>query len=330
MAGPVRESHVLVIGDIHGHLQLELGVAARWQHELGISWEAVFLCGDVGTFTEESQLDEATRRHARTNPSELEFLKQWAVTPQPAWIEAIFHGREAGGLGLTCPVVMIHGNHEGFAHLETLLPQSGPVTGDPPVEALPAVDTGGFIRYLPSGWRCQLASGLRVGGIGGVARAGGSVKYPDLAWINEEAVLAILGTPELDLLLTHQGPAAVQGPAGTDMLDPLAETEIATVWCHGHSVPHEAQLRVGPHSGTTVVPLAGIPFAQEHGRPGEGGWCHLVFRSGSPPAIDCTPPAFLRDYAQSRWFPIGRGPMAGQRVLPELSTVAWRALHGKS
>ena len=43
---------IAVVGDVHGHLQLALCVLARWQHVLGAKFEAVLLCGDVGTFTE--------------------------------------------------------------------------------------------------------------------------------------------------------------------------------------------------------------------------------------------------------------------------------------
>ena len=74
---------VCVIGDVHGHLQLGLCVAARWQRELGLAFEAACLCGDVGSFSAEVQLDNATRRHAKTNPCELEFLRVWSAQPQP-------------------------------------------------------------------------------------------------------------------------------------------------------------------------------------------------------------------------------------------------------
>jgi hypothetical protein len=60
-------------------------------------------------------LDNATRRHAGNNPCELEFLYQWATVPQPEWIRKIFRPLTQGGCGLECPVVMVHGNHEGFA-----------------------------------------------------------------------------------------------------------------------------------------------------------------------------------------------------------------------
>jgi predicted phosphodiesterase len=62
---------ILAIGDVHGHLQAALCVAARWQRELGIAWDAVLLAGDIGTFTDESQLDEATRRHGEKEVLEI-------------------------------------------------------------------------------------------------------------------------------------------------------------------------------------------------------------------------------------------------------------------
>jgi hypothetical protein len=72
----------------------------RWltlaHEELGQGFDAVLLCGDVGTFTEETQLDNATRCHARNIPCELEFLYQWAAVPQPEWIQKIFRPRGQG------------------------------------------------------------------------------------------------------------------------------------------------------------------------------------------------------------------------------------------
>lgn len=115
--GDTRNHLLCVIGDTHGHLQLGLCVAARWQQESNVSFDAVLLCGDVGTFIDESQLDSTTRRHAKANPCELEFLKQWASEPPARWLHKIFLPVDDGGLGLECPVVMVHGNHEGFPHL---------------------------------------------------------------------------------------------------------------------------------------------------------------------------------------------------------------------
>jgi hypothetical protein len=92
---------ILAIGDTHGHLQLALVVAARWQAELGAEFEAVLLCGDVGSFTSDDQLDSTTRRHAKTNPCELEFLRQSSAVAQPEWLGLLFRRVSDGGMGLT-------------------------------------------------------------------------------------------------------------------------------------------------------------------------------------------------------------------------------------
>lgn len=56
----------------------------------------------------------ALRRHAKSNLCELGSLTQRSAMPQAAWLNHIFLPVADGGLGLTCPVVMVKGNHEGF------------------------------------------------------------------------------------------------------------------------------------------------------------------------------------------------------------------------
>jgi hypothetical protein len=135
---------IAIVGGAHGHLQLALCMLARLGREEGLASDAVFLCGEVGTFTEDSQLDNATGRHARTNPCELEFLWQWATDPPAPWLDAIFRPVKEEGLRLGCPVVMVHGNQEGFGRLQELV---RPVPARPvSVSELPTVDAGGHIR----------------------------------------------------------------------------------------------------------------------------------------------------------------------------------------
>jgi len=64
---------IAVVGDTHGICSWR---CARWrmQQVLARQFERGFLCGDVGTFTDNSQLDSTTRRHGKSNPCELEFL----------------------------------------------------------------------------------------------------------------------------------------------------------------------------------------------------------------------------------------------------------------
>ncbi len=306
---------ICVLGDVHGHLQLALCIAARWQRALGVAFDAVFLCGDVGTFTEDSQLDSTTRRHGKANPCELEFLSQWSLRPQAPWLHKIFAPIDEGGLGLVCPVAMVHGNHEGFTHLATLV--SGPLPAVPVgIMELPAVDSAGHLRYLPSGWKCVTPAGLVVGGIGGIERGQRYADYHALAYLDEAAILHLLEGGRFDLLITHQGPAAVQGDHGSKALQLLLDAEIARVWCHGHSTPNPVIGTAGPHGATTVVPLRDIAFASKgpHAEdPGEDGWACITF--GQDLTVRRERPDFWRDYRRRKW----RQLPDGRLVCPDLA-----------
>lgn len=301
-----------VLGDVHGHLELALCTLARWQRELNKMFDAVFLCGDVGTFTDQTGFDSATRSHARDNPCELEFQSQWSKLPPAPWLDAIFRP-EPDGLGLRCPVVMVHGNHEGFSHLEALVPRRRPIR-PASLDSLPRVDSHGHIQMLPSGWTLETAEGFNIGGIGGIERGQRRSKYHDMAYIDEDAVRhLLLHAPPLDLLITHQGPALVQGEghgsATLDMfLDPTGAK--ARLWFHGHSTPIKAPTKVGR---TEVVPLGDLAFSR--GEPGLEGWAILELE-GENYRLSLEPPSFWRDVRQKRWYRTPDGLLVHPDLVP--------------
>jgi hypothetical protein len=59
-----------ILGNVHGHLQLALCTLARLQCERTQQFDAVFLVGDVGTFTDDARLDSATYDGERIKPEE--------------------------------------------------------------------------------------------------------------------------------------------------------------------------------------------------------------------------------------------------------------------
>ncbi|MBN2000809.1 metallophosphoesterase [candidate division KSB1 bacterium] len=292
------DSNICVIGDTHGHLQLALCIAARWQREEKLTFDAVFLCGDVGTFTHDRQLDSTTRRHAKSNPGELEFLYQWSRNPQPEWLSRIFTPIEKNGLGLLCPVIMVHGNHEGFEHLAAIVPAGIP-SAPAGIDDLPGVDSQGFIKYLPSGWTVRLSGGVLAGGVGGIEHGQRTADYQKLAYLTDEAILSLLEGPSLDLLVTHQGPASTQGSKGSSQLQLLLDAEKSRVWCHGHSITDKQIRRTGK---TTIVPLGDVAFTVKGpaaGDPGKDGWCILQF--GDTIYTKRARPEFWRDYRLRKW-----------------------------
>ena len=317
--------HLCIIGDIHGHLQLALCVAARWQAELGVRFDAVFLCGDVGTFTDHSQLDSTTRRHGKQNPCELEFLTQWSTDPQAPWLDYIFKPEEEDGLGLTCPVIMVSGNHEGFTHLKGLVHDKLPENAVKPNE-LPGVDTNSHIRLLPSGWRVALPSGCIVGAVGGIEAGQREANYHPMAYIDEDAVLHLMDR-HVDLLLTHQGPAETQDTRGSSTLQLLLDATDARAWFHGHSITEPALIRSGQDRRCLLVPLGDIAFpgkGPNASEPGQDGWCLLTVESENIDVKKGTPP-FLREFRRNKWLTHEDGRL----ISPTLVQVCWKTKHGK-
>lgn len=318
-------SIIAVVGDVHGHLQLACAMVARWQKELDTKFEAVFLCGDVGTFTDESQLDSATRAHVKKNPCELEFLKQWSIVPQAPWLDYIFKPEEEDGLGLTCPVVMVHGNHEGFDHLARLVPTGFP---EEPVTTadLPPVDTNGHIRLLPSGWRIVMSSGSVVAGIGGIERGQRRAAYHPMAYIDEDAIEQLLDCGEVDALITHQGPSGIQGEGGSDLLQILLDEGVARTWFHGHSIRQPDSTHAGPRKRSLVVPLGDIAFHVPRKAPyqrfpyevGKKGWAYATY-SGENVSVVKETPGFFREFRRTSWTTKDELP-----ICPPLAHIAWQ------
>jgi len=313
-AAPLSSGHLCILGDLHGHLQLGLAMAALWQKTLGVKFEAVLLCGDVGTFTSDAQLDNATRSHARKNPCELEFMHLWMQSPQPEWSARIFEPVAAGGLGLECPVVMTHGNHEGFTHLETLF-RTGNWQSDVALSELPAVDPQRRIRYLPCGTTARTRSGVRIGAIGGIEQGQRGAWYHPLAYINEDAVLHMLKPAnQVDILITHQGPSAAQGAHGSETLQWLLDAGVARCWFHGHSTPIQTIQQLGPHGATTVMPLNDVGFGHPAGDPGKDGYAWFDAtgaggNAGEPPQLVRDTPPCWREFRQKRWRTVAGGLM---------------------
>lgn len=290
-----------VCGDVHGHLQLALCAWALEQQRSGRRLDAILLCGDVGTFTDSCPLDSATRRHASENPCELEF-RQWSREPVAPWLDGIFAPPADGGLGLDAPVIMVHGNHEGFEHLEPMAIECDAIPAEPVAASdLPAVDARGRIRYLPSGWRVRTASGVVVGGVCGIQpgqrlRSG----YHEMAYIDPTAVDALRVARELDIIVTHQGPARVQGEAkGSVLLDRILDRAQPALWFHGHSRVEKSPVTVNT---TTVVPLGDATFDKSADwRIAADAWCE-VGRSDDALGVVSRRPAATNELGRARWI----------------------------
>ena len=147
-----------------------------------------------------------------------------------------------------------------------------------------------------------------------------------MAYLNDDAVEELLNhAGAVDLLVTHQGPAAAQGEGGSETLDLLLDGRAARVWCHGHTVRNREVARWG---STTVVPLGHVAFSIAPGATdllGRDGWARVVL-SGSEAVAVREAPARLREFRRGRWVRRDDGLL----ICPALEHLAhrfrdWRA-----
>jgi hypothetical protein len=168
---------VAFLGDVHGHVFHSLGVLVRWQQEHRRRLDLIVQVGDLGVWPDPARADRATRRFALTDPGEFDFSRLFHLGEDQAVVPSEARKRLGG------PIWFIRGNHEDDAWLQQLEQK-----GTPPLLADPL----GLYRYVPDG------SVRQVGGCA-FGFAGG-------ADLSDEAFDRLLAAPELDVLVTHNGP----------------------------------------------------------------------------------------------------------------------------
>lgn len=172
-------------GDIHGAIDRFYADVLAFEAELGLRFDHVLHVGDFGVWPDAERIDKATRNHDGAGDF-------------PAW-----HAEQRA---VPRPTVLIKGNHEDFGWLARRQQEGR-------LEVLPG------LTYLPNGEVLELeAAGgrCRVGGIGGChgpssyPRSGRGRRPPALRHFTSDEVEQLAGQGQLDILLLHDAPAAVE------------------------------------------------------------------------------------------------------------------------
>ncbi len=182
--------NIAIFADVHGRVLLCFALCARWQHETGERIDLILQCGDLGAFPDPARLDQATRRHAKRDPSELGFSQHFAqAQPKVAAVLA----------ATTCPLIFVRGNHEDHAWLDSLETRT--------YDVLFAVDAYQRIWCLKTGVpythrvRDETLTILGVGRIG--PKEAHKAARPQYIQPAEYERLRNLGRIDPDVLLTH-------------------------------------------------------------------------------------------------------------------------------
>jgi hypothetical protein len=232
--------HYLIFGDLHGRLLPAFVLAAAWGVDHRVRPAGILQVGDLGYWPEGYAVDEATRKFADDDPTELG--ARLVIEPNAA-AEAVFFGPAAAsvpqGLWFT------PGNHECFDALEERERDASRDADSFRVDS----DYYSRVWCIRDGHVETPAGNLRVGALWGIqGRLGAGGEQPPREFIRRRSANLLRGS-RFDVLLTHDSPkGAVRLVDG-----------------------REEQLWGGSEEIATLIRAAGPKFAFFGHRKGDGG-----------------------------------------------------------
>lgn len=217
----------IVAGDVHGNLAGLYEVASQLAEKFSLDLLGILQAGDIGAYGPDSALDKATRRHAKKDPTELDFLQYVEGTRRAAF-----------------PTWFVRGNHDD----PTFLADN------------PRPDPAGQLRFLRDGEVLMLPGGLRIAALGGIDPGGPPPRSPfkARARMTPESVDVLLAYdgPPVDILLCHDGPKGYcldkESEAGSEFVE-LATQALSPKFVFFAHYNHVS--RPGKLGDTWVVPL---------------------------------------------------------------------------
>ena len=205
---------ILMIGDIHGRVYHLISVINNILRTNDIDF--IIQLGDFGYYLNSDQLDDATRRFAEDDPSELHSLDYFNQTEEQNQRYKAYLSH------LNQPIHFIEGNHECNAVLSTLKQYDAPL----PQDAL------GVFKYIPNLHTLQ-RNGVKMTFIGGWEHDG------RFLCSDGEIDPSQLYGETTDILFTHDGPYGIQMGfkgqlQGSRMISEMLEILKPKLHFHGH------------------------------------------------------------------------------------------------
>jgi Icc-related predicted phosphoesterase len=183
--------NIAAFADVHGRIRLCFKLCARWERETGEKIDLVLQAGDLGAYPHSAQLDRATIKHARSDPTELGFAEDFTQRR-----EAVAEELERTSF----PLIFARGNHEDHDWLDALEAQSD--------GALFPVDAYGRVFCLKTGIPYTFRKAdetITILGIGRIGLLPGehNVSQPKYIQPSELERLYAADVAACDILLTH-------------------------------------------------------------------------------------------------------------------------------
>ncbi len=284
---------ICLVGDVHGRVYHMLAAVLELQERLGSQFELVIQVGDLGAFPDPELLDDATKRWAEKDPSELHFSH--LLSADGALAEHLMAARQQ----LSRPTQFIRGNHEDQDWLAGL-------RGKRNVASVP-VDSFDLIHHVPDGTVLEF-DGFRIGYLGGCEY--GAEPHTK---IEPDAVERIEEAGPLDLLVTHDGPYGIGKGYYGDTQGSKVLTELIERTQPRHLVGGHYHQMNGPHryGDTTYHCVAALFPGRQQALPLLDG-CLAVLDTEAD-TFDYVTEDWLRDFGKDWDFEAYFAELAEQR-----------------
>lgn len=250
---------IAFIGDVHGRVYHTLAAVLALRDRLQGRLDLIIQVGDLGAFPNRERLDEATRRYAERDPSELHFGHLLGAQGSLAHHLSVARAR------LAVPIHFIRGNHEDMEWLAGLRR-----AGEEPA----SVDPFGLFHYVADGTVADFG-GFRVAFLGGVeygATEGTGFERGAL----EQLRAATPGS--VDCLVTHDAPYGVSVGYGGVTQGSAVLTDLVARLAPAYHVAGHYRHMIGPkrYGRTTYLGLASLFPGRAGGRPLQDGSLALL------------------------------------------------------
>lgn len=176
--------YLAIFGDLHGKLDEMYEYVQRWEQKNKVSVAAILQTGDLGVFHFNSNLDKATQKFVKNDPSELGCASYIAAEKIASHL-----------------TVFVRGNHEDFDFLST--------------KGYTYIDPYAKIQHLDSGKIFTINNQIetvRISGLGGISPGDDNYKENKHHLLGryfsykEVRKLLAIKPEEVDILLFHEAP----------------------------------------------------------------------------------------------------------------------------
>ena len=271
---------IAFIGDVHGRVYHALAAVLTLQERLGGQLDFIIQVGDLGAFPDPGRLDEATRRFAERDQSELHFSHLLGAKG------ALARQLSAARARLSGPIYFIRGNHEDMAWLAGLRRETrAESTPIDPFDLLHHVEDGAVVDF--GGFRVAFLGGVEYGAEEGTR-------------IEGEALDKLNAAPpgSVDLLVTHDAPYGVAvgfsgNTQGSQKISDLLKVLQPTYHVAGH---YHHMIGPSRYGRTTYIGLASLFPGRRGGAPLQDGSLALLDTASGE--LRFVTDGWLRDYGE--------------------------------